>query len=217
MPPVLPSIVHLVVCETRRRASVLAPSGRLSPILVSPVGDPHPLLPGNTRFVLKPFRERFTFWCGKAHPLNVLRFGTRRNAHGVGTPFLNALLVCHVFARRPGTFESELCPSQKFLCGDVDSSFDRCMHAIDCKMNVEMRIEKVRITQNLLTIAKYTEVYVNGRIRTIFQIYVCFRILVVLPRGACWLRTPWNTRNIQQSRATVVVLVERLGALQCAG
>lgn len=43
-----------------------------------------------------------------------------------------------------GTFESELCPDQRFLCGDETSTFDRCMHAIDCKMNFEMRIVKVR-------------------------------------------------------------------------
>lgn len=43
-----------------------------------------------------------------------------------------------------GTFESELCPNQRFLCGDVTDTFDRCMHAIDCKMNYEMRIEKVQ-------------------------------------------------------------------------
>ncbi|CAN0506523.1 unnamed protein product, partial [Laminaria digitata] len=41
------------------------------------------------------------------------------------------------------TFESELCPDQNFLCGNPDDSFDRCMHAIDCKMNFEMRVEKV--------------------------------------------------------------------------
>ena len=43
-----------------------------------------------------------------------------------------------------GTFESELCPDQNFLCGDPDDIFDRCMHAIDCKMNYEMRVEKVK-------------------------------------------------------------------------
>ncbi|CAM9857863.1 unnamed protein product, partial [Ectocarpus sp. 12 AP-2014] len=52
------------------------------------------------------------------------------------------------YAPADGTFDSELCPNQKFLCGDVDSSFDRCMHAIDCKMNYEMRIEKEVATSN---------------------------------------------------------------------
>eukprot|EP00903_Cladosiphon_okamuranus_P021168 g19444.t1 len=46
------------------------------------------------------------------------------------------------YAPADGTFESELCPNQKFLCGDVTDTFDRCMHAIDCKMNYEMRIER---------------------------------------------------------------------------
>lgn len=44
-----------------------------------------------------------------------------------------------------GTFESDLCPNQFFICGDVDDTFDRCMHAIDCKMNYEMRIVKVNV------------------------------------------------------------------------
>ncbi|CAM9751235.1 unnamed protein product, partial [Choristocarpus tenellus] len=49
---------------------------------------------------------------------------------------------------KEGTFESDLCPDQKFLCGDTSSSFDRCMHAIDCKMNYEMRIEQADSSSN---------------------------------------------------------------------
>eukprot|EP00752_Nemacystus_decipiens_P006571 g5917.t1 len=52
------------------------------------------------------------------------------------------------YAPEDGTFESELCPNQRFLCGDVTSTFDVCMHAIDCKMNYEMRIEKEAASSN---------------------------------------------------------------------
>ncbi|CAM9664358.1 unnamed protein product, partial [Ascophyllum nodosum] len=52
------------------------------------------------------------------------------------------------YAPKEGTFESELCPNQKFFCGDPDDTFDRCMHAIDCKMNYEMRIERASDASN---------------------------------------------------------------------
>ncbi|CAM9200341.1 unnamed protein product [Discosporangium mesarthrocarpum] len=60
---------------------------------------------------------------------------------------------CGTFMSSPyqpkeGTFESELCPDQKFLCGDTESMFDRCMHAIDCKMNYEMRVEQAPSASN---------------------------------------------------------------------
>lgn len=50
-----------------------------------------------------------------------------------------------------------MCPDQNFLCGDPNDSFDRCMHAIDCKMNYEMRVERVCVANrsNLSTDKKY--------------------------------------------------------------
>jgi len=49
-----------------------------------------------------------------------------------------------------GTYEAQrfaagaspdVCPGQTFLCDDESSEFLQCMHAIDCKMNYEMRVE----------------------------------------------------------------------------
>jgi hypothetical protein len=36
---------------------------------------------------------------------------------------------------------STFCPGNTFLCEETDTTFNKCMAAIDCKMSYEMRAE----------------------------------------------------------------------------
>eukprot|EP00951_Prasinocladus_malaysianus_P031626 scaffold304027_cov36-Prasinocladus_malaysianus.AAC.1 len=47
--------------------------------------------------------------------------------------------MCGTFETAPYAADASpnLCPDQVFLCNEGTSSFEKCMHAVDCKMNYE--------------------------------------------------------------------------------
>ena len=63
-------------------------------------------------------------------------------------PALPPLYQPDEFDTACGTYEAspfaagatpDKCPGQTFLCSEMESEFGKCMHAIDCKMNYEVR------------------------------------------------------------------------------
>jgi hypothetical protein len=60
--------------------------------------------------------------------------------------------TCGTYEASPYKIGSGMCPGQQFLCSSAGTTFEQCMHAIDCKMQVEMTVKGHDVHQDPVAI-----------------------------------------------------------------